>query len=1062
MRAMARWSVSSPVAANVLMVLIFFGGAMSLLQMRREFFPEFVLDFIVISVPYPGASPEEIEEGICVKIEEQIEGLDGLKRLSSRARENVGTVIFEVETGVHLPDVYDDIKNEIDQIDTFPIEADEPIVSKYSIRDPAIQLAVYGDTNERALRGLAQRVRDDLVKQPGVSLAELVGARDYEISIEVSEEAMRRYGISFDTVARAVSGGSLDLPGGVLKTGDGDILVRAKGQRYRGREYEDIPLITLPDGAIIRLGQVATVVDGFEDEDRYARYAGQPAILIQVMKTRRQDIIEVVDTTLAFVEEQRLTLPEGIGLAAYYDRSILVQDRINLLTKNGAQGLALVFLTLWLFLRFRLAFWVALGIPISFMGGFILLGAQDATINMITLFAFIMTLGIVVDDAIIVGENIFAHYRAGASPTKAALDGASEVAWPVTNAVLTSIVAFMPMLFMTGVMGKFIAILPVAVIATLIVSLLEAFLILPAHLHHSLHKHPLPGSDGDWPVRRAIDRAVQWVIDDVHGPLLRLATRYRYITVAVAIMIVIVSFGLVKGGRLPFIVFPKVDIDYIKAKVVFPQGTPVSTTEKYIKDIEEGIQRVGGNLANRMPEGKPLVAHIASLVGEIPPEGAVPNELGGHVGQVFVELLPSEQRNISAFEVLNRWRAASGEPPGVELLTFTAEQTGPGGMPIEIRLLGDDLDDLEAAAEDLKNELGNFPGVFDIRDDFAAGKWEFKIRAKPEAKNLGLTLGAIAHQVRQGFYGDETLRLQRGRHDVKVMVRYPLDERRARSNLEQMRIRTPSGAEAPFNEVADVTFGRGYSTIRRVDRTRAITVTADLDEAVANANEIIGFLVNGAEQNAEATDDDAFLPGLTKRYPGVGFDLEGQARESRESIQSLMRGLVFALIAIYCLLAGQFRSYVQPVIVMCAIPVAVTGAFAGHMIMGLPITMVSLFGIVALTGVVVNDSLVLIDFINRRVGAGDDPRTAAIVSGKARFRAIMLTSITTVAGLAPLLIERSFQAQILIPMAVSLAFGLMAATVLTLVLTPSVYLVVADLQRLFDVETAAGFVAEEE
>ncbi len=1059
MKPLARWSARTPVSANVLMVLIIAGGLFSLMRMRREMFPEFVLDFITISIPYPGASPEEVEEGICIKVEEQIDGIDGIKKIRSSARENVGVVIAELETGTNQMKVFNDLKNRVDQITTFPLEAEEPVISSFVFRRPAINVVIFGDAGEGVLRKIGESIRDGLTATGEITDAGLAGVRNYEISVEVSEAALRRYGLTFDDVSRAISRASLDLPAGVLKTPGGDILLRAKGQRYSGREYEDIPLVTLPDGAIITVGQVAKVVDGFEDVDRYSRYKGKPAVTVQVMQTGHQDVITVVDAVKRYIAARRAELPEGIGIATFQDSSDPVRSRINLLVTNGLQGFMLVFLVLWLFLRWRLAFWVALGIPISFMGAFWVLKAADATINMLSLFAFIMALGIVVDDAIIVGENIHAHRRRGASPYRAAVDGAAEVGWPVVNSVLTTCVAFAPLFFVSGIMGKFIAVMPVAVIATLLVSLVEAFLILPTHLKESFEKQATREVVNETAERRRkkINETIQRFIDRVYTPALIPSLRNRYLTVALAAAGVMVSIGLVTGGRLGFVLFPKIDGDYVFGKVIFPQGTPAATTEAALEKIEESMWRVEEKLKPRLEEGEQLVRHMVTSLGDISRQASEEGVTGAHAGQVYVELLTTERRRIPAQEIMELWREETGEIPGTEQLMFEEAEHGPGGAPIEVRLVGQNLRNLETAAEELKKELATYAGVFDIRDDFLPGKWEIKVKARPEARNLGLNLGDIARQVRQGFYGDEAVRIQRGRDDVKVMVRYPAEERRSRSSVEGMRIRTPQRGEVPLAEVAEIEFGRGYSTIRRVNRQRALTVTADIDETLANAEEIIGSLSregspangNGANKGGLLKGNPAregFLHQLKRRYPGISFDLEGQARESRESVASLLNGYVYALLAIFCLLAAQFRSYIQPIIVMCAIPVALIGALWGHLIMGLSLTLLSLFGIVALSGVVVNDSLVLIDFINRKIASGASVEEAVVWGGQSRFRAVILTSATTVAGLAPLLFERSPQAQFLIPMAVSLAFGLIAATVITLFVTPALYLIVADVK----------------
>lgn len=1054
MRALARWSAQNPVAANVLMVLIFIGGFMAVKSMRREMFPQFSLDMIVVSVPYPGASPEEVEDGITIRVEEQVEGIDGIEKITSSSNEGMGSVVLELESSANAQMVYNDVKNAIDRIVTFPEEAEEPVLNMVVMRRDALFVPVYGDASDKVLRRLAEDIRDEITDLPQVSVAYLSGAKPYEISIEVQEEDLRRYGLTFQQVAAEISRNSLDLPGGRMQTPQGDIMVRAKGQRYTGREFASIPLLTLPDGGILRVGDVARVRDAFEGTDRYSRYGGKPAVVVGIQHTDTEDIIEVVDAVKSFVERRNPTLPRGVALDACFDASLLVRDRLNLLVKNGIQGLLLVFLTLGLFLRWKLAFWVAMGIPISFMGAFVILYFLGGTLNMISLFAFIMALGIVVDDAIIVGEHIHARYRQGDSPFRAAVEGCKDVGMPVTIAILTSIAAFCPMLFVSGIMGKFISVLPMAIIATLAVSLMEAFLILPAHMKHSLEGISKKGQEDKPGLRH---RVIQRVIDGFYGPwFLKPALRYRYLTLALALAAIVMSVGLFAGGRLSFQVFPKFDSNYISGEVHFPEGTPVEVTERAIEQMERGIQEVNAEFGPEIKkknkgEERGLVQAVMAFVGETMRRGSESGSSGGHVGQVFVELIPSEKRPIDSNTVLAKWREATGEIPGVEELAFKGGRAGPGGSPIEIQLLGRDLEKLSQAAEELKEKLATYNGVYDISDNFAPGKWEYVLRLKPSARALGVTLSDIAQQARHSFYGAEAQRIQRGRNEVKVMARYTYDERHSRAQLEKIRIRTPQGEDVPLREVATVEFGRGYSTIHRNERRRAISVTADLDETKANSREILMDLTGKSPRFKEG--EKPFLPSLAQKYK-VQFDLEGQARTTRESVGSLFTGFKFALVAIFCLLAAQFRSYIQPIIVMFAIPVALTGVFIGHLLMGFDLSLMSLFGVVALAGIVVNDSLVLIDFINVRIRDGLEMFEAVIDAAKSRFRAIILTSLTTVAGLLPLLAEQSMQAQFLMPMAISIAFGLMSATFLTLLVTPALYMIVADGKKLLGMPVA--------
>ncbi len=1067
MRALGKWSIKNSVTVNLIMVFIIVAGVFTVVKMRREMFPQFALDMIYVRVVYPGSSPEEVEEGICIKIEEKIAGIEGIDRMTSTAHEGFGEVVLELESGADAQKVLDEIKAEVDRIDTFPEETEEPLVIEILHRDPIISVAVFGDVDEKTLRVLAEKIRDDLLaaeaeteknsgglrgfisaiinllrfKQPdSITQIDLVGVRDYEIAVELSESNLRRYGISFDQVADAVRSWSIDLPGGKIKTKQGEILVRSKGQLYTGEEFERIPLITLADGTVVRLGQVADVIDGFTDTDIRTRFNGKPAAIVQIHRTSEQDVIGLARITKDYVRRHVQNIPEAIDLAIWGDLSTMVQERIDLLLRNGFQGILLVFIALALFLNFRLAFWVSIGIPISFMGAFLALNATDQTINMISLFAFIMTLGILVDDAIIVGENVYTHYGRGKSPVNAVVDGFKEVAAPVVMAVTTTIVAFSPLMFISGIMGKFIAVMPMAVIAILILSLFEALVILPAHLHHALSQSfTKSGKISSWHerLRARVEQGLNFVIDRLYSPAIKYVVKNRYFTFSIGIGVLIISLGVIAGGYVPFVFFPKGESDWIIADVSYPLGTPYALTEKTVQHIEAKAFTLNETFSEFARQNGRLVKNSFALVGLIPRRDWKPAEIGGHVGEIWIELASSEYReNISTNTILNQWRTSIGEIPGVESLIFSTLEGGPAGNPIEIQLSGKDFYTLELAADELKSEIGTYPGTFDISDNFKPGKLEKKVRIKEGTRSLGITMRDVARQIRQAFYGDEALRIQRGRDDLKVLVRYAGKDRQTLSSFEEMRIRTADGREIPLEEVAEVYPGRAYSIINRVDRNRTITVVSDIDEAVANASNIVADLKAN------------FLPRLVKRYPGIRYDLEGQEKRTQESLDSLKSGYILAMMGIFLLLATQFRSYIQPIIIMMAIPFGLIGAIFGHLVMGMQFTMISLFGIVALSGIVVNDALILIDFINRAIRNGMDIDAAVIQSGKARFRPVLLTSITTIAGLFPLLLERSFQAQFLVPMAVSISFGLMAATLLTLLYVPALYLIVRDIHHL--------------
>jgi len=1068
MRALGNWSIKNNVTINLVMVFIIVAGIFTVMKMRRELFPQFSLDMIVVSVIYPGSSPAEVEEGICIKIEEEIQSIEGIERLLSAAREGQGEVIAELETGADVQKILDEIKAEVDRIDTFPEEAEEPVVMEIINQDPTISVAIFGEVTEKRMRQIAENIRDDLLeaqmagsaesggfqnfiasilkrfrfKQPeSITQIDLVGVRDYEISVEVSEEDLRRYGISFDQVVSAVRAGSIDLPGGKIKTEQGEILIRAKGQLYTGREFEQIPLITLNDGTVVRLGQVARVIDGFEDLDIRTRFNGKSAAIVQVSRTSDQDIIEIANIARSYVRENRDKLPADLDIAVWGDISTMVEDRIDLMLRNGVQGIALVFIALALFLNLRLAFWVAIGIPISFMAAFMVLDAFGQTVNMISLFAFIMTLGILVDDAIIVGENVYSHYSRGKSPAAAVVDGLKEVGGPVVMAVSTTVVAFSPLLFIAGIMGKFIAVMPMAVIIILIVSLGEALIILPSHLHHALTQSELKTRRlTTWHERLQgkLEKGLQTVIQELYSPAIKYVVNNRYFTFSLGLGVLIISLGIIAGGYVPFVFFPKGESDWIVAEVVYPLGTPYKLTEETIAGLEEESFELNSAFPDFTKNNGNLVINTFSIVGAIPRRDWKPPEYGGHVGQVWLELASSEMREgVSTHAVLGKWRELIGEIPGVDRFTFATLEGGPAGNPIEIQLSGQDFDQLKQAAGELKAEIATYPGTFDISDNFKPGKQEKKIRIREGSRSLGVTMRDLARQIRQAFYGEEALRIQRNRDDVKVMVRYANQERSSLSGIEDMRIRTVDGQEIPIEEVAEVKPGRSYSVINRVDRNRTITVISDIDESVGNASVIVNELKAG------------FLPSLEARNPGITYDFGGQEKRTSESLDSIKSGYMLAMMGIFLLLASQFRSYIQPAIIMMAIPFGLIGAIMGHLVMGIEFTIISIFGIVALSGIVVNDSLILIDFINRAVREGMDIRQAVVESGKARFRPVLLTSVTTIAGLFPLLLERSFQAQMLIPMAVSICFGLLAATVLTLLYVPALYLIVQDVINLF-------------
>jgi multidrug efflux pump subunit AcrB len=1049
MKSIASWFAQNPVASNLLMMFLIVGGLASLLRMKVELFPEFSLDVVNVQVIYPGASPEEVEESVCIPIEEEIQGLEGIKEIRSTSIEGSGTVSVEILPGEDVRRVLDDVKTRVDAIDTFPELAEKPIITDLVMRTQVINVAIFGNADEVTLKRLSERVRDDLSALEGISQVQLAGTRPYEISIEVSESALRRWGLSFDDVANAVRGSSLDLSGGSVKTSGGEILLRTPGKAYIGEEFEEIVVLARNDGSRILLRDVAEVVDGFEDTDQSARFNGYPAAMVQVFRVGNESALDVSTIVHEYLARTRPTLPEGISIEPWQDAAVYLQGRLDLLLKNGAQGLLLVFLLLAVFLKFRLAFWVTLGIPISFLGTLIVMPPTDQSLNMLSVFAFILVLGIVVDDAIVVGENVHREHQRGTAGVGGAVKGVVGVAVPVIFAVLTTIVAFLPMVALPGVTGKFFGIIPMVVIPALFFSLVESQWILPSHLAHQSERlgrlgHVFPFKY--WTAfQETFANGFDRFRDSVYKPLLRRAVEWRYVTVATAVAALLATFGIVGGGFVNFVFFPEIESDVLAAQITMPEGTSVDVTKRAIAQLERAAQEMIVGIDGEGQEGEegeatPVFSHMMSAIGEQPYATQKGNYRGGggivgaQYGEVVIELTPAENREFTALELASRWREVAGPVPGAVDVNYDASLMD-AGSPISVKFTGHDVESLRSAGDELKAVLASYQGVIDITDSFRGGKLELALDIRPEAEALGLTRNDLALQVRQGFYGEEAQRIQRGRDEVKVMVRYPDRDRRSLYGVESMRVRTQSGAEVPFSTVADAELRRGYATIERTDRRRTIQVSADVDVTQANANIVMKKL------------EADVLPGILARHPGVNYMLEGQSSEQAEMRSSLGMMFLMAMVAIFGLMAIPFRSYLQPAIVMTAIPFGLIGAILGHALLGVDLSMLSVLGIVALAGVVVNDSLVMVDFVNRERDAGNSVEEAALSAGVTRFRAIILTSLTTFVGLMPLILERSVQAQFLVPMGVSLAFGVLFSTGISLLLVPACYVILEDLRR---------------
>ncbi len=1060
---MIAWFTRNGVAANLLMLLMVVGGLGSLVGIKRELFPQFSLDTISIRVPYLGASPEEVEEAVIIRIEEALQGVDGFKELRSDAQENYGSVSIVVDRGYDIRKIKEEVKTRIDAITTFPKETERPIIEEFLIQRDIIWIGIYGEADETTLKKLAQRIRNDLVQLPEISQAFVRGVRNYEISIEVSENTLRQYGLTFDDVMRVVRGNSLDLPAGQIKARGGEILLRTEEQAYSGEEFAQIVLISRVDGTQIRLGDVAEIVDGFEDVSVTTKFNGKPASLVLVREVGRENPLKISAAVYRYLEEAKNTwLPDGITAEGWADTSFYLQSRLNLLLENGAIGFGLVLLSLSLFLRPTLAMFVAVGIPVSFLGTFLIGPFFGLTINLISLFAFILVLGIVVDDAIVVGESVFSEYQVRGPGVESAIRGTHMVSTPVTFAVLTTIVAFCPVFILPGIIGKFFLTIPLVVIPTLAFSLVQSKLVLPYHL--SLCKvgdkkrrselNPLSR------IQRRISDGLEWFIKHIYEPQLEIALEYRYATLAGFVAVLIISIGMVIGGWIRFVQFPDVPSDFVLMELQMSDGTPAEETARAVGRIDNALIEISQEAISRGEldpvDHKGVFVGFSTQTGGPTPENT---SFGSNIGSMIVELAKSEMRDSNAFEVVEAWREKVGEIPGARRLTFLASAAGPVGLPVDIRLTGPDFEQLKAASLEIKERLGEFEGVYDVRDTYSEGKQEIKIKLKDNAHTLGLNASDLARQVRQAFYGGEAQRIQRDQDDVRVMVRYPKADRESIGNLENMYIRTPFATAVPISEVADIEFGFGFSSIARIDRQRAVNVQASADKDIVSPTDLNKAIypMNSLQKRVYQLLGKEVEPSITEevlaKYPGIVPVKSGEAKDWEELKPVLVAGLIFVVLAIYGLLAIPFKSYVQPLLVISVIPFGIAGAILGHMVnfqdLGTfqDLSMLSFLGIIALSGVVVNDSLVLVHYINKLRSKGMPLKEAVKLGGVARFRPILLTSVTTFVGLFPILLERSLQAKFLIPMATSLSFGVLFATLITLLLVPSLYLMLEDFVR---------------
>ncbi|HNO77866.1 MAG TPA: efflux RND transporter permease subunit [Phycisphaerae bacterium] len=1006
------------VAANLMMLLFVIGGVMVASQIKQEVYPAYELDVVNFSMSLPGATPEEVEEGILLPAEEAVRGLEAVKRIEATAVEGSGSMAVELIEGVDPNRALQDVKNAIDRVSSFPEEAERPRVELAIRQRSTVTIAIAADMDERTLFEFSERVRNDLLANEQITQIVTRGIRAPEITIEVPQAQLRALNLTLGDIAETVRAAARDVPGGEVRTEGGEVLLRSAGRRFFASEYYDIPVVSGPDGATITLGDIATITDGFEDVDRVSSFNGKPGVTLWVYQTGNQKPLEIAEIVYDYVERMNAEMPDSVEMIVMWDRAREYRERLELLLQNGAFGMGLVLIVLGVFLAPKLAFWVGSAVPVCLLGGIMLLPLMDTTINMISLFAFIITLGILVDDAVIIGEEVFENIQRGETRLDAAIAGAKQMSVPVLFAVATNIVAFVPLMFVPGQTGRFFAAIPLVVITVFLISLFESLFILPAHLAHA--KAVDPDRRGLLPaiarIQQRLSASFERFTKNVYGPLLALTLRYRGMTVAIFFSGLIVVAAWYESGRLNFTFDPRIEGDRVDSEVRVPFGAPFSETSRVSKIIEEAGLRTVDHFG---PRDKVMAGWMNSQ-----------GRLGSNTADVNFVLVPQEQRDFTPADFVRVWREEIGPLPGLESLYFEWEVGPSGSRGLTVELSHPDRETLEAAAHELATTLGSYTGVTDIDDGFAAGKPQLDLTIKDEARSLGLTHEAIGRQIRHAYYGAEALRMQRARNEVKVMVRLPEDERRSLADLETMIVRTPAGGEMPLIEAVDLKQTRAHTEIKRVNAQRVLTVTANIVPELTNVNKV--------REDLEAN----VFPQLLANHTGLSFSYGGRQQEQIDAMRALIFGLGASLAVIFGMLAAIYRSYGEALITMLVVPFAIAAALLGHIVMGYDLSVVSVLGIIATCGVVVNGGLVLTVTMNEFIANGMPFEQAAFEASTRRFRPILLTSLTTFMGLAPMIFETSPQARYLIPMAIALGFGIMFSAAVVLLMMPACHLII--------------------
>ena len=1023
---MIRFFARHPTAANLLMLGFFVVGIFSLPDIKRETFPDFRPKEVEVSVLYPGATAEDVEEAICRRLESALESVTYIEEYRSEARENRGTVTVEMEDGADFEQFFNDIRTEVEAIDDFPDEAEDAVIRTLNKTDRVITLAVTGPMDVTDLKVYCEQLEDRILQQTLVSQVELTGFSDRQIRIEIPAHALMQYGLSVDSIAGVIQRQSIDLPAGMIEDHEREVVIRFDDERRKPEEFRDLVVVAEAGQGVIRLGDIATITDRFEKDEERVYLNGQRAGLLRINKTKQQDALNVLESLQAFLEVEQARMPAGIEFELTEDITSIVSDRLNMLTKNGIQGLILVFLVMWLFFGFRYSFWVAAGLPASFMGAFFVMQLFGLSLNMLTMVGLLIAIGLLMDDSIVISENIATHFQRTGNALEAAVQGVREVAMGVISSFTTTICVFGPLAFLEGTIGKVLEAMPAVLIITLCVSLIEAFMILPHHLAHSLeHRHQAAAGG----VRKRLDALIEHIRENYLGRLVDFVLAWRYAAMGLVIFTFLVSVGLVVGGLIKFTAFPELDGDVVAARVLLPQGTPLERTEEIVNQLTHALEAVDAAFAPRQPDGQALVEKVTVQYNL----NADAYETGPHVATVNADLLSAEVRDAGIDDILALWREKTGEPSDVISLKFVEPVITPAGRPFDIRIMGENLAQLKAAAIELTNELNSYRGPVDVSDDLRPGRPEARIRPREGAYGLGLDASSIASQLRSAFFGKTASEIQVGDEDFEIDVRFDPRDRDSLADLDNFHLTLASGEQVPLSAVAEVESGRGWARIARIDGRRTVSIQADIDTRLGNTAQILADLKS------------EFIPDLQAKYQGLTVTYSGEAEEAATTQRSMMRGVLIGAIGIFILLSFQFRSYIEPLVVMVAIPLALIGVIWGHIIMGLDLTMPSMMGFISLSGIVVNDSILLVTFVQKRLKEGRSIAEAAAQASRDRFRAILLTSLTTVAGLLPLLAERSLQAQILIPLATSIVFGLLSATVLVLIVVPALYSILGDL-----------------